>query len=867
MGYEPSKESALIADQPARAKVFISYSRKDIDFTDRIEAALNARGFQVFIDRREISALEEWWGRIETLITQADIVVFVLSPDSLTSTYAQKEISFAGSLNKRLAPVVYRRVDGQVVPEVLAKLNHVFFDDEANFETGADKLAEALRIDIKWVRLHTEFGAAARQWSAAKRPNGLFLRSPLLEEAERWIAARPKGAPTPTEETRSFIEYSRAATTRRRNILTASLILGLVVALGLSSYAFYQRSKVQQELGRANNALAAAINNDLNFAPILPFTTRSRQALWTLALADKAVKRSFVSALINSPGEMLRTAPGFIQISRALGLMWPSEAEAQILFDLSVSSSRSIGLANLSVPVLNALAEGLSEEQTTQALGRLLPQLGQANDFALRGVAPAIEALAPKLTKTQATQALDPVLRQLEKTTDAIAVQQLVQTFLALSVKSSEADARRALDPLLRRLAEAKVPWSIIALAQALEVLAPELTEAQARQALDPVLRQIEETIDPSSLEALAQALQALPANPSESKVQQAFEQLLRNFRQRRTPFELQRMAGAIRSLAPKLTEAQAQVALDPILQQIGETTDTSALQALGQALQALVTKQAAFETRQALGSVMEQFGGQGTSPKTLRMGGHELQALAPKLTQAQAGQALDPVLYHLAYTTDPSVVQALAKALQALAPKLTEEQAQRILHPILQQLVTTFDHEALQALAQALRALIPKLTDSQAQEVFDQFQLRVVRTIDSNVLSALAEVLEALTPKLTDSQAQQASRTASSSLAWASSKDEAVEWARSLVVLSLLLHEQSNTEQLVAAIAYPTAAGPATEVLLEAIRARNPTAPRAQAGTDAVLKWLATRYPWILDPPICPEPPQSPSIPDFKCP
>jgi hypothetical protein len=104
MGYTPANASAPGTDQPTSAKVFISYSRQDTDFADRIEAALKVHGFEVYIDRHEISALEEWWKRIETLITQADTIVFVLSPDSLASKYAQKEISFAISLNSKRLP-------------------------------------------------------------------------------------------------------------------------------------------------------------------------------------------------------------------------------------------------------------------------------------------------------------------------------------------------------------------------------------------------------------------------------------------------------------------------------------------------------------------------------------------------------------------------------------------------------------------------------------------------------------------------------------------------------------------------------------------------------------------------------------------
>ena len=98
-----------------KAKVFISYSRKDIAFADHLELALKARGFEPLIDRTEIYAFEEWWTRIEGLIVRADTVVFVLSPDAVASDVALREVSFAASLNKRFAPIVCRPVDDKRV--------------------------------------------------------------------------------------------------------------------------------------------------------------------------------------------------------------------------------------------------------------------------------------------------------------------------------------------------------------------------------------------------------------------------------------------------------------------------------------------------------------------------------------------------------------------------------------------------------------------------------------------------------------------------------------------------------------------------------------------------------------------------------
>ena len=116
------------------ARIFISYSRKDLAFADRVEAALTARGFEALIDRAEIYAFEDWWKRIEALILRADAVVFVLSPDAVASEIALKEVAHAASLNKRFAPIVCRRVADHEIPEALRRLNFIFFDDPAIFE-------------------------------------------------------------------------------------------------------------------------------------------------------------------------------------------------------------------------------------------------------------------------------------------------------------------------------------------------------------------------------------------------------------------------------------------------------------------------------------------------------------------------------------------------------------------------------------------------------------------------------------------------------------------------------------------------------------------------------------------------------------
>jgi Tol biopolymer transport system component len=274
-------------EKERKTKVFISYSRRDVAFADRLEAALKARGIEVLIDRSDIHAFEDWWKRIEALIVNADTVAFVLSPDAVTSEVALKEVTFAASLNKRFAPIVWRRVEDEAIPEPLRRLNFIFFDEETRFEASADQVADALSIDINWIRKHTEFGDAARRWDRDGRSSGLLLRPPVLEEAERWIASRPVDAPAPTDETQAFITESRRAATRRRNVLTGSLAAGFAGAIALAGLAFWQRTIAVENEARAIAGEEQARRNEAQAR------SERDQALRTqsLLLADRALQR------------------------------------------------------------------------------------------------------------------------------------------------------------------------------------------------------------------------------------------------------------------------------------------------------------------------------------------------------------------------------------------------------------------------------------------------------------------------------------------------------------------------------------------------------------------------------------------------
>ena len=237
------------------------------------------------------------------------------------------------------------------------------------------------------------------------------------------------------------------------------------------------------------------------------------------------------------------------------------------------------------------------------------------------------------------------------------------------------------------------------------------------------------------------------------------------------------------------------------------------------------------------------------------------LGALPAKLSEAQSGQVIEALLKQIGQTTSPFASSEVLGALQALtanSDRLTGEPGARCGAQADRPNDNPF---ALGALAQALQALPAKLSEAQASQALDPVLKQIGQTTKPLALQALAQALQALAAKLSEAQASQASKAAAASLAWAAADEEAAEWARALVTLSR--PAPGRDEMLVTAIAYPAAAGSATEVLLDAIRAAHPEAPAQSEGTEAALRWLAKSYPDVLRPPVCLPPLQS----DLKCP
>ncbi len=107
----------------ASPSVFISYSREDSAFVDRLEADLRARGFRTWVDRRRLEGGQDWQAEIDRAIDQHDVMVLVLTPDSTESSAVAHELEYANRRRMRVIPLLqkncqphFKGADGHDLP-------------------------------------------------------------------------------------------------------------------------------------------------------------------------------------------------------------------------------------------------------------------------------------------------------------------------------------------------------------------------------------------------------------------------------------------------------------------------------------------------------------------------------------------------------------------------------------------------------------------------------------------------------------------------------------------------------------------------------------------------------------------------------
>jgi WD40 repeat protein len=222
--------------------VFVSYSRRDKPFVQRLHAALAEQKRDVWVDWEDIPATADWWKEIQNGIDAANTFVFIITHDSLASDVCRREIEHAVSSNKRFVPILHRQptqeeISALNVHPAVNSHNWVYFREEDNFNQAFKTLLEALDTDLSYVRDHTRLLVRAREW---ERSGAGLLTGAEHRAAEAWLTSAVGKQPAPTELHTRYLLASRAAERRRQRIVLLGVSLAFVVAIALAIFGLTQ---------------------------------------------------------------------------------------------------------------------------------------------------------------------------------------------------------------------------------------------------------------------------------------------------------------------------------------------------------------------------------------------------------------------------------------------------------------------------------------------------------------------------------------------------------------------------------------------------------------------------------------------------
>ncbi|HSL44692.1 MAG TPA: TIR domain-containing protein, partial [Anaerolineales bacterium] len=248
------------SSQGANGSVFISYSRKDKAFVQKLNSALDNAGVQAWVDWEGIELASDWMATITNAIQGTDAFLFVISPDSLKSKVCADELALGLKLNKKLIPILHREPDnGTAMHEKIAATNWVYLRQEDNFEETLPRLIQSINTDLEWVRQHTQLLGQALEWEKKNKDSSFLLNGTELGDAERWMAeASGKVNRQILPLQAEYISTSRKAADRRQRVVLAGVSLALVLSIVLSVFAWISRNeaKTAQAIALTSESIA-----------------------------------------------------------------------------------------------------------------------------------------------------------------------------------------------------------------------------------------------------------------------------------------------------------------------------------------------------------------------------------------------------------------------------------------------------------------------------------------------------------------------------------------------------------------------------------------------------------------------------------
>ena len=186
--------------------IFVSYSSDDRAMADALAVGLRQDGHEVFFDRDNLPAGEEYHARIRDQIGACDLFIFLITPGSVrSSSYALTELSLARQRwpdpSGHVLPVLAKSTPTADIPPYLTAITYVQSAGNVVAETlatvarmaGGRRRTNVARIGIGATVLAAGALTAVWLWSAPQPPERKRCYLSALVTRESGTGALPGG--------------------------------------------------------------------------------------------------------------------------------------------------------------------------------------------------------------------------------------------------------------------------------------------------------------------------------------------------------------------------------------------------------------------------------------------------------------------------------------------------------------------------------------------------------------------------------------------------------------------------------------------------------------------------------------------------
>jgi WD40 repeat protein len=265
------------------SQIFISYSRDDRQFLDRLIAAFKTRQLKPWYDTEAIPKGAKWWKEIEKGIESSEAFLFIITLNALESKVCNWELAHAIRLGKKIIPLLrsdvfkddvlehdLERLEwedpmGQSVAlktnwDHLIEINFIPFCESDDFESSINDIVKVAQADFEFTAKHTKLVVRAREWELNEYNKSFLLRGIDLTQAEEWLSVSSGKKPQPSALQNRYILSSRKAEKQRSRRLLSGVSIALVVAitLAVTSFMFYRQALHRQRLSEGLRLSAQA---------------------------------------------------------------------------------------------------------------------------------------------------------------------------------------------------------------------------------------------------------------------------------------------------------------------------------------------------------------------------------------------------------------------------------------------------------------------------------------------------------------------------------------------------------------------------------------------------------------------------------